>query len=141
VLTPRLERVIRVVARSEGFAGADYWSVSWPSLWQMTAKEEAEVRKLLADTDTANITSGVLLPEEVAVYRGGEGLRVGFPTVDVEAREKMLAMEMKKVASGETERGGATSSSPRAPSAPAAPASPSTKSEESSESDHEMEGM
>jgi phage-related protein (TIGR01555 family) len=68
VLKPRLERLVRLILQANG-AEPDEWSVVFPSLYQMTPKEQAELQKLTADTDAIYITNQVLLPEEVAMSR------------------------------------------------------------------------
>jgi hypothetical protein len=70
-------------------AGEPEWDIKWPSLYQPTDKEKAEVRKIVADTDSVYITSGVLDPTEVTLSRFGEGGWSMETTVDLELREKM----------------------------------------------------
>lgn len=95
VLTPRIERLMRILAANEGLE-LDV-EVCWPSLWQMTAKEEAELRKLIADTDKVYIDGEVVLPEEVAIERSKGGPpRSTFPNIDMEARQAMLDAETKR---------------------------------------------
>lgn len=60
-ITPHFRSVLRFVAPGH--------EVVFPSLWQPTAKEQAEVRKLVADTDALYIDRDVVTPEEVALSR------------------------------------------------------------------------
>jgi phage-related protein (TIGR01555 family) len=47
------------------------WSFTFRSLWQLDEKEQAQIRKLQAETDMAYIGSGVLSAGEVAASRFG----------------------------------------------------------------------
>ncbi len=76
---PALERVIRLVLRSQAGPTSGLeptkWSVKFPSPWQPTAKEEAEIRKIQADTDAIYVDLQVLTPAQVARARfSGEEL-------------------------------------------------------------------
>lgn len=75
VLRPVLERLYRLIMLSKvgptRGKEPESWEIEFEPLWQMTPKEQAELRKLHADTDAAYINAGVLLPEEVANSRFG----------------------------------------------------------------------
>jgi hypothetical protein len=76
-LQPILEVLIRFIMLSkEGpFRGVepDDWGIKFKPLEVMNEKEEAEIKKLHADTDTAYVNAGVLDAAEVALSRfGGE---------------------------------------------------------------------
>lgn len=95
VLTPRLNRLVRLVARHLGYKDADKWHVCWPSLWQMTAPEEAALRKTVAETDKIYFDIGALIPEEIAIERSkNETARVSFPVIDMKVRQAMLDKEL-----------------------------------------------
>lgn len=47
------------------------WSLKFNTLWQLTAKEESDRRKSIAQADALYVKNGVLTPEEVAVSRFG----------------------------------------------------------------------
>lgn len=95
VLAPRIEFLMRVLAANDG-TPLDV-RVCWPSLWQMTAKEEAELRKTVAETDKLYIDAQVVLPEEVAIERNKGGPpRSTFPNIDMDARQAMLDAETKR---------------------------------------------
>lgn len=90
MLRPRLEHLVRLLLRAQdgptrGVEPAG-WSVEFPSLWQMSPAEEAQLRNQVATTDVAYITAGVLTPEEVALSRfRAEGWNAET-TVDLESR-------------------------------------------------------
>lgn len=84
-------------------------------LWQMTDKEQAELRSTVATADVAYINAQVLTPEEVAVSRFGGGKWTMETVIDVEARRELA--EKRREASikaldnsllGGDEEGGAT---------------------------------
>jgi len=76
-LRPVIERLVYLVMISKqgptrGKEIQD-WAVQFEPLWQLTEKETAELRKLVADTDQIYVNTGVLDPIEVAESRfGGE---------------------------------------------------------------------
>lgn len=74
-LKPVISRFVRllVLAKDGPTGGRELpFSVEFPSLWQSTAKEQAELELLHADADCRYIQEGVLLSEEVARRRFGE---------------------------------------------------------------------
>jgi phage-related protein (TIGR01555 family) len=70
-LTPAIDRLVRMVMRSLRYLEPVKWSVAWPSLWQMTAQEKAEVRKVHAEADTLEINASIITPEEARKSRHG----------------------------------------------------------------------
>ena len=49
------------------------WALKFPPLWQPTAKEQAETRKIVAETDAINYDMGLVTSEELRTSRfGGE---------------------------------------------------------------------
>jgi hypothetical protein len=49
------------------------WALKFPPLWQPTAKEQAETRKVVAETDQINYDMGLVTSEELRTSRfGGE---------------------------------------------------------------------
>jgi phage-related protein (TIGR01555 family) len=91
-----VERLVRLVMRAkngptEGVEPAT-WSVQFPPLWQPTAKERAEERKIVADTDKVYIDAGVLTPEEVAASRFSGDEWSAETVLDVEGRALVDAM-------------------------------------------------
>lgn len=90
-MRPVLERAIRLVllSRDGPTRGVepDAWKLEFRPLWQMDAKEQAEIRLKTAQADEIYIGSGVLTPDEVAAARfGAEGWSPDL-TLDLEARE------------------------------------------------------
>lgn len=73
IIKPRLNRIyqLMMLAKDGPTGGVEIpnWYIEFEPLWQMSKKEEAELRKTQSDTDVAYINSGVLLPEEVTLSR------------------------------------------------------------------------
>ena len=89
-LRPRLTRLISILLKAkEGPTNGvepEGWEYVFKSLWQATEKEQAEARKLQAETDAVYIDTNVLEPEEVAESRFAGAY--SFETkLDKEARE------------------------------------------------------
>lgn len=70
---PRIERIVRMFLRAKNgpTAGVEpsAWSVEFPSLYQLTDAEDADLRSKQATIDTQYITAGVLTAEEVRASR------------------------------------------------------------------------
>mgnify|MGYP003947224089 FL=1 len=90
-LSPRANRLVQLIARSLGEQEPERFSACFPSLWQMTPKEQAEIEKLAAEKDAIYITAAVLLPEEVALSRYGDGNFSASTKIDAELRQSMAA--------------------------------------------------
>lgn len=75
-MTPHVERLIRLIMQSEEMGGVDpeslEWEVKWNPLWQVDSKTDAEIRKLIAETDQIYITNGVLVVDDVRNARFGQ---------------------------------------------------------------------
>jgi phage-related protein (TIGR01555 family) len=72
-LSPRLERLIRYIYKSDGFTEPKTWSIKWNPVREMSDKERSELYKLNADADVLYIMHQVLTPDEVREHRfGGE---------------------------------------------------------------------
>jgi phage-related protein (TIGR01555 family) len=82
VIRPRLSWIIDLVAREVGVKPEQGDHVAWTfaPLWQPTAKEQAETRKITAETDKLYIDAGVIDAVEVAESRFG-GDEYGTETV------------------------------------------------------------
>lgn len=97
-LRPRLQRLITLLCLSkDGPTGGkipEKWDIHFPSLWQMSPKEEAEVRYLVAQSDALYVTNQIVTPEEVATTRwtGPEGFSMGM-NIDDDAREALMASD------------------------------------------------
>jgi len=90
-----IERVARLAARTLGVSNPDAICVSFPAFRQLTPKEEADRRYVVAQADQIYITQGVWLAEEVAVARmkGGQ-YSADPPVVDMELRNRVLNKEL-----------------------------------------------
>lgn len=70
---PRLERIVRMLLRAKsgptGGVEPSSWAVEFPSLYQLTDAEDADLRSKQATIDAAYIQSQVLTPEEVRASR------------------------------------------------------------------------
>jgi phage-related protein (TIGR01555 family) len=95
VLGPRIERIGRIIAASEGIDGAESLSLYWPPLLHESPSQQADTRLKHAQTWAALIQAGVILPEEVAVSVFGRGKYSPEITIDAEARKRMLDAEIK----------------------------------------------
>lgn len=89
-LRPRHNRLLRVLmlAKDSPTKGLEprRWSVRYPSLWQMTEAEEAELRSKVATADKTYIDAAVLTPEEVAASRFGGDKWTMETQLDMKAR-------------------------------------------------------
>jgi phage-related protein (TIGR01555 family) len=70
-LTPALQTLVRVVEAHEGRAlpEDEEPEIEWPSLWQPTPPEQADLDKKEAETFKIWIDAGVMFPEEVALAK------------------------------------------------------------------------
>jgi len=101
----QLEKLIRIMFKSKNSITKgkepEQWSFDFKSLWQPTDKENAEVRKLMADTDKIYIDSQVFIPDEIAKNRFGQegySLETVIDWDERAAYEKMVAEEQAKQA-------------------------------------------
>jgi len=97
VLKPQLEYLLRMFARARGYDNEQDWSVVFPPLWQMTAKETADLHFAQAQADNLYLTNGVLTPEEVALSRFGGGEYALEQQIDVESRRKIMATSLEQM--------------------------------------------
>jgi phage-related protein (TIGR01555 family) len=90
-LRPKLERLLRImwIAGNGPTAGKEpeSWSFKFVPLWQMSEKEEAEIRKITADTDALYLEWGVLTEAEVTQSRFGGGEYSTETMLDQKARD------------------------------------------------------
>lgn len=77
-----------VFASADGPPEPKHWSIEFNPLWQMSDKEEAEIRKMQADTDSLYIDRGVLSEKEVAMSRFGGDAYSTDTVLDMEMREE-----------------------------------------------------
>lgn len=95
-LRPELEKLLKVIlcAKDGPTQGTEpeTWTVKFHPLWSLSDKEQAELRKTVADADAIYITNQVLTPAEVALSRfGGESWSMET-TIDVDAHDDTDAM-------------------------------------------------
>lgn len=92
ILRPELETLIRLLFKTaDGPTRGkepENWSFEFNPLWQMNDREQAELRKLTAETDAIYIQNGVLSEEEVAFSRFGGDAFSTETVLDTEAREQ-----------------------------------------------------
>ncbi len=62
--SPVIEQLIAIL-QTTGQVTKGEFNINWNPLREMNKKEEAEIQKLNAETESIRITSGVLVPEEV----------------------------------------------------------------------------
>jgi len=116
-LMPRATRLMQIVCRAVGIDPAG-WSIELPALLQESDADFANRRKTIGETDNAYVSSGVLLPEEVAIARFGSGAwSDAAPQIDTTARERLLAMDTDRALNGPPE-----SDEPDEPDEPEPPA-------------------
>lgn len=88
----QIERLVSLILRSiDGPTKGkepDAWSVEFNPLWQPSAKEIADARKVVADTDVAYINAQVVSPEEVSLSRFGGDTYSPEMVIDFDEREK-----------------------------------------------------
>jgi len=84
-IKPKIARIFKVLMKDEQAE----CRVEFPALWQLTDKEQAELRRVEAETDRIYLQEGVLLPEEVAIKRFSNG---DF-TIDLNSRAELAHME------------------------------------------------
>lgn len=64
-LKPKIERIYKISTKNENAS----YAIEFPALWQLTDKEQAELRRIEAEIDRVYLQEGVILPEEVALRR------------------------------------------------------------------------
>lgn len=95
VLAPRILKVVKLIAQGLGQSDPGGWGVVWPSLWKMSAPEQADLYFKMAQADALYIANRTYRPEEVALSRNGSGdeFNVGKVAIDVKARQLALKSE------------------------------------------------
>ena len=86
-LTRKINLVLPMIAKTDGIKLPADWSWEFNPLWQMTDKEEADMRFVVAQTDKIYTEIGALDASEVTASRfGGEEYSMDT-VVDISARE------------------------------------------------------
>lgn len=100
-LKPLLEKLIRILLWCEDEVGGRIdpqsidWEIKFNPLWEVDSKTDAEIRKLVAETDDLYITNGVLTTDEVRDVRFGRyGLEQTLAFSGDEADLKRMAEEV-----------------------------------------------
>jgi phage-related protein (TIGR01555 family) len=90
-LRPPLTRLIDLLFASKDGptkgAAPEGWELNFNPLWQESAKEKAETRKIIAETDAIYIDTGVVEPEEITMSRFGGESYSSETKIDKERRE------------------------------------------------------
>jgi uncharacterized protein len=71
----------------------DDWDHEFPPLWQPSEKEQAETRKLVAETDQIYFTIGSASNDDIAISRWGSGRYSMEMAIDWAAREEAKRLE------------------------------------------------
>lgn len=94
-LKPLLQYVIRMIflAKDGPTKGVEpeNWCIEFNPLWQLSDKEDAEVKALMSQADERYVKNKILIPEEVAASRFGGRKFSKDTTIDIEARKKAAA--------------------------------------------------
>lgn len=124
-LRPALERLIRLVFLSaEGPTHGvepEVWGLEFAPLYQLTAKEEADRRKVIADADAIYLDRGVVTPEEIAASRFGGDKFSAETVIDFEGREDLAVQHEEAVAEHEVQTEEAKKAAEENPPDPNAP--------------------
>lgn len=91
VVTPQLDRWLRVALHAKngptGGLVPSSFKVKWPSLWDMSPREEAEVDSINAQTDRTYQELGILKGKHIASRFTGDRLRPSLSKEDVDQLE------------------------------------------------------
>lgn len=94
---PALARLAELIMMSKdgptGGSLPENWRIDFPSLWQLTPKEQSEQREAQSRTDKNYIDAQVLLPEEVALSRFQAQGYSDDTTIDLTLRKEVLEFE------------------------------------------------
>ncbi|MFC2948545.1 DUF1073 domain-containing protein [Virgibacillus sediminis] len=100
-MKPQLEKLIRVLLWCEDELGGRIdpesidWEIQFNPLWDVDAKTDAEIRKMVAETDDIYIMNGVLTSDEVRDTRFGRyGLEPTLAFTGDEAELNRMAEEV-----------------------------------------------
>lgn len=96
---PPIEQIYRTLfASQDGPTGGkepDEWSLEFAPLDEPSAKEIAELRKIVADTDVAYIGAGVYTPRDVAKSRFQEAWSLEMQPVELPDEDEALEAQME----------------------------------------------
>lgn len=94
---PQIEYALRLFATARGYSDVDEWSVVFPPLRQMTAKEEAETHLAQSQADLNYHNMGWVTPEEGALSRWGSGKFSLDTKIDVESRKRAMQIRLQSM--------------------------------------------
>lgn len=127
ILKPVVEQIARVVmlAKDGPTRGLlpQQWEAHFPPLRVMSAEQQADLRKKVAEADKIYIEAGVVLPEEIATSRFRAEGWSDETTIDLEARKELLEAGRARPGEGGEPAGGTAPEGAPA-SAVAAPTDP-----------------
>lgn len=93
-LDPKLKQLIRLVTLAKdgptGGKELEEYTINYPSLWQPTQKEDAEIKELLSWADKNYAEIGVLTPDEIALSRFTRDGWSAETEIDIEMHEDLL---------------------------------------------------
>jgi len=119
-LTPQIDKLVRCVMAIDGGPTkgviVDEFEVTYPPLWQPTAKEKAETLKITSDALATLANARIIQPEEAALHLAKCG---DLDELDVESREVALRYELERLANPEPEP--EPNPEPEPPAVPPAP--------------------
>ncbi|AKG05816.1 hypothetical protein AAV35_012740 [Salimicrobium jeotgali] len=100
-MKPQLEKLIRIVLWCEDEVGGRIdpesidWEIQFNPLWEVDSKTDAEIRKIVAETDNIYIMNSVLMSDEVRDTRFGRyGLEETLAFSGDEAAQRRMAEEV-----------------------------------------------
>lgn len=107
VMGPRLLRILKLISRDLGHTDYDAWRITWPSLWKMTAPEQADLYLKVAQADKIYLEAQVVKPAEVALGRfaNGDEFNAGKLQIEAEPRKEELKAKPAVAAPGSDEVG------------------------------------
>jgi phage-related protein (TIGR01555 family) len=101
IYTKNIDKIIRIVAASIGFADFEQWSFEWPSLWQMSPTEESDHKNGIAQTDKTYVDMKVLTSDEIRQERfGPAGYSDSSPVVSGQIEQEDGQSAQKQVPDG-----------------------------------------
>lgn len=103
MLQPRIERLVRMVARSVGDQDPDSWTVCWPELARPKPLDVATAENMRITSAVALATAFVVTPEEIALNlpeistRGIAGLKIDTAPREKALKDAMLEVENREL--------------------------------------------
>lgn len=98
-ITPQVRRLARCLARNAGMAPPD--AIVWPSLWEPTPSEQADLEVKQAQADGQRIVNQIATPEECRAVRFG-GKRWEDVYADAQNADAEIAADLSQAGEQET---------------------------------------